>query len=297
MERQTDTLSTYSEAVRDLCYHPAGDRIACIAGAALQIWHVKQLMPTFKQTYSEQLNGTPRKLAYSTKGDLVALLSKDRCAVIDMNTGNCVSTIAVSNNANLKFTADDRHVILANSSRVVLWNHQTNEMLTIKTHQEAVTALALSRDHHYLASADARGVIHIIDLRNNADVCNYNAKHTVLALAFFHKSPRIASTDANPHHMFYNYEKRKVDQDHFRSSDNQQMSIDVSPDDSTFLAVGTDGRIYVHDIASGQRTEQIQIHNKGINTIMFSPDGKNFASASSDGTIRICPMQKASHLH
>jgi WD40 repeat protein len=298
MERYTDTLHTYCDAVRDICYDPSGNHIAGVAGSYLHIWNVKQLMLNYKQSYVEKLGGgIPRKVVYSHNGNWISLLAKDRCVVINAATGEAIATTNVSGQQSpLQFTADDSHVILAMGNKIILWNYQTNNILALKTHGEAVTALALSRDGHLLASGDARGQVFITDLRNNTDVNNYMAKNTVLDLAFFYKSPMIASTDSYPRNLFYDFSKKRVASE-FVSSDNGQLSIDVSPDDATCVVAGGDGRVYVHEVETGKKTEIITAHNKVINTVRFSPDGKRFASCGNDGTIRIFSVQKATHLH
>lgn len=298
MERYTDTLHTYCDAVRDICYHPSGNKIAAVAGHYLHIWNVQQLMLEYKQQYGDKLGSTPRKLAYSHNGNFIGILAKERCIVVDARTGEVVSTTnSASQYASIRFTGDDSHIIMAIGSKVALWNYQTHNMLTIRSHNESVTCLALSRDNHLLASGDARGQIYVTDLRNNTEVVNYMAKNAVVDLAFFHKLPLIASLDSNARNGFYNFSRKKYEMDMFSSSENSQLSIDVSPDDATFLVVGGDGRIYVHETATTKRTEQIQAHNKVINAVQFSPDGKRFASCGNDGLIRICPVQKATHIH
>ena len=48
-----------------------------------------------------------------------------------------------------------------------------------------------------------------------------------------------------------------------------------------------DGNIRLWDTTTGKRIRTLEGHTEGINSVVFSPDGKTLASGSEDDTLRV----------
>ncbi|GAM26537.1 hypothetical protein SAMD00019534_097120 [Acytostelium subglobosum LB1] len=61
----------------------------------------------------------------------------------------------------------------------------------------------------------------------------------------------------------------------------------LHPDNSKFIAGGSDFWVHVYDFNTGHEIEVNKGHHGPVNCCRYSPDGQSFASGSVDGTIRI----------
>lgn len=69
-------------------------------------------------------------------------------------------------------------------------------------------------------------------------------------------------------------------------NDSKLISLEFNPINNTMLVVGTEaGHILVLDATTGVLTQQIQAHQGRIYQVAFTPDGKQLATASGDGTL------------
>ena len=68
-------------------------------------------------------------------------------------------------------------------------------------------------------------------------------------------------------------------------------ALTFSPD-GKFLAAGA-GSVTLWDTATWQLRATLQRHQDVIHTVAFSPDGWTLASASQDGTIKLCSLSPA----
>ena len=57
------------------------------------------------------------------------------------------------------------------------------------------------------------------------------------------------------------------------------------------IAMG-DGPVALHDTRSGRQLAVLRVHVRSVNDIAFSPDGRQMATGSSDGTIRIWDVSR-----
>lgn len=298
MDKSTDTIYTYGDAIRDICYHPAGNKLACASDRYLMVWDTKQLMQTVKFNCSTHLGSYPKKIRYSTSGDKMAVIGKDVGCVIDMTTMKVIASVNTPNNsANVLFTPDDRHVILTNNNRVCMWNYQTQELLNLKNHADVIMALAISHDGKYIASGDSRGDISVWSLGDNREISSLKGRSTILAMKFLRTKSELLVSDNYPTNVMYNYINGDRDGYAFRVSENNIMGVDVDKDDEVIICGGGDGRVYVTELPTYKRIDTLQSHNKSINCVQFAPDGNTFASGANDSTIRIYKTQKGIHVH
>ena len=64
-------------------------------------------------------------------------------------------------------------------------------------------------------------------------------------------------------------------------------SATLHPDRKAFVAGGGNFWVYVHDYETGEELQCNKGHHGPVYGVRFTPDGKNYASAGDDGTIRI----------
>ncbi len=63
--------------------------------------------------------------------------------------------------------------------------------------------------------------------------------------------------------------------------------IDVSPSGLQVAMGSADGDVDVMDLASGSLITRIKAHERALNAVMFSPDGRRLVTAASDNTVRL----------
>jgi len=73
-------------------------------------------------------------------------------------------------------------------------------------------------------------------------------------------------------------------------------SIAISPDGSTLITSGYDGKVVVWDVAEKKARATLEKHKGWCRSVAISPDGKHFASAGEDGTVVIWKTEGAEEL-
>lgn len=78
---------------------------------------------------------------------------------------------------------------------------------------------------------------------------------------------------------------------HYRELENYHRGtinwISIKPSNDQFVTASSDSTIIVWDVLSGQRIISLVGHNGGVNSAIYSSDGKYIISASDDGTVKV----------
>lgn len=69
------------------------------------------------------------------------------------------------------------------------------------------------------------------------------------------------------------------------------MTVAISPEDRWALAGTNNGELYLWDFASGDLLHRYPMHDDGVSTAFFLPDGQSALSASYDGTLKVWQVE------
>ena len=68
------------------------------------------------------------------------------------------------------------------------------------------------------------------------------------------------------------------------------MTAQFTPDGKQIITTGRDSDVKFWDATSGQEVKSLTVHNKKVNDVTISNDGKWIATASLDGTFHVSPL-------
>ncbi|KYQ94082.1 WD40 repeat-containing protein [Tieghemostelium lacteum] len=182
-----------------------------------------------------------------------------------------------------------------NNDRIVTGGHEKilriydlerpNEAIfQISGHQNYIkTALWSVYSDDLVLSGGADEVIRIWDLRSGTQSSLY-AKSAISSMEFSRDKKYLITTAGNEvsfwdAQTFYPIKVYSLPFDVFGAS--------LHPDNSKFIAGGSDFWVHVYDFNTGNEVEVNKGHHGPVNSCRYSPDGSSFCSGSVDGTIRI----------
>ncbi|HLJ97222.1 MAG TPA: hypothetical protein VKU02_28945, partial [Gemmataceae bacterium] len=194
-------------------------------------------------------------LALSPDGGKIASSSQDGSVTIwDTKTDQELLSIpAHKNNVRcVAFSPDGEWLASAGRDGTVkIWDAQTGRNLrTLQGHRDSVHCVAFSSNGKYLASGDKQGEVKIWDATTS------QAAHTLLHI--------LRGPDTFPGH------------------ETQVNCLAFSPDGQRLASGGSDRRICLWDVRTGQGQCTISGHKRNVSGVAFSPDGRLFASCGGD---------------
>jgi WD40 repeat protein/tRNA A-37 threonylcarbamoyl transferase component Bud32 len=185
------------------------------------------------------------------------------------------------------FTPDNGLLSVAGDT-VWRWDRQTGQgkpLCTISHLQP--TCLALSPDGARLAVGSEDNTIHVLDARTGErEHLLKGHADSVRGLAFNATGDRLASASLDTTFVVWDPARG------YRLSDGKAphplQSILFAPDGKHLLVGGENGVLQFWPLGGGDAERDLsRYHENGVVALAFSPDGKRFATASSDATVRL----------
>ena len=179
----------------------------------------------------------------------------------------------------VKLSPDGTLLAVASSIGVWLYDARTGEELVLLAgHTQNVNNVAFSSDGKILASGSADFTIRLWEVSTGTHLKTLKG-HTgiVTSLCFFPDSRTLASADWNSIRLWrvaYGTSLKTL------KADLGAISIASSDDGRTLASVNYDKAIDLWDAVSGEHIKTLNVDAERIGNIVFSGDGKTFASTS-----------------
>ena len=301
------TYSGHSNYISSVAWSPDSKRIASASGDhTVQIWDAADgsHILTYRG-HSEDVS----TVAWSSDGQFIASGSLDNTVQVwNAATGAKVFTYTKHTDAvyDIAWSPDSKRIASAsNDGTVQVWDSNTGEHVvkytgpsSIRGGIAATNAVAWSPDGKYLAIGGL-GPAAILDPAT-AQVVGYYGPHggAAHAVAFspdgtFLAVGRDDSTvqvwNITTHTNAYTYIGHTAD----------VFTIAWSPNGQRIASGGADSTVQVWDALTGNHAYTYRGHldyywghltsNQSVNTVAWSPDGKQIASGSSDNTVQVWP--------
>jgi WD40 repeat protein len=74
-------------------------------------------------------------------------------------------------------------------------------------------------------------------------------------------------------------------------------AVAFSPDGSRLASGGSDGAVWLWDVATGRELRRLEGHMDSVQSVAFSPDGHTLASGGNDNTVRLWDVATGRELH
>jgi WD40 repeat protein/serine/threonine protein kinase len=300
----------HSNCVFDVAFSPDGTRIASAAqDRTVRLW------PGPATRDAELLVGHTDEvssLSYSPNGNRIATASRDQTVKIwDAMTRRTVATLTghAGPVAGAAFSPDGTWLISGGADKqLIRWDLVTaRPARTFAGHGAEIRCVAVSADGTRIASGDAGGWVRVWDAATGAELLARRAHDgEVRNVAFHPAGSQLASSGADRavkvwdaavsrpvrtfdgHHCWVHAVAFSPDLTRFASSGVPDAAEGADRTRARIATGSGDGTAIVWDLATGQKLfEPIEAHSGFVYSVAFAPDGRRFATAGSEGIVKL----------
>ena len=245
--------------------------------------------------------GHVRALAFSPDGSVVASGSMrfpgptGRLHLWDPNTGqrHLLFPKNVPEVTSLAFRSDGAHLAAGHvNGLVTIWNAKTAELLfRLDTHVAEVSDVAYNPDGSLLASVGQDAGLHLWNAKTGILVrTGVGHRAFVTAVEFSPDGKRIATASEDGTLKLWDVATAHVLHT-MRHDSGEARGVAFTRDGSRLISTGgidhRRGDVVVWDVETGEMVRRLPGHTDIVYDVAVSPDGRRFATASDDRTIKL----------
>ncbi len=170
-----------------------------------------------------------------------------------------------------------------------VWDVDSGRLVqTFTGHKAKVLALSYSPDGRQLASAGLDGTVRVWDAASGrVRACLTSLNQCVQGIAFTPDGHRlIACGETGVVEIWRTAEGSLERTISVEPAAMPLFAVAVSADGGLLAVAGLDGRIHLHDLATGQARHVLEGHADAVYSLAFAPDGGSLLSGSGDQTVR-----------
>ena len=237
-----------------------------------------------------------KTLAARVRGGTLYLWDPAAPRLLQTVTTHGYPLYGVSLGRNLSWSSDDRRLVMtAGYATLGIWNRSTAQFESFKS-DHAYWEVACSPDQPHLFVAACQpggGYISLWDSMTKQKVREFAQPLAGATVAWTRQGMVAGGGHIADPIRIWDSASGKVIREMPRplplGPESYVLSLCFNPDDSRLVAAGSNLGIDVYDLSALQ-VRQRPLHKPRLNTIIqraWSPDGKQFATATLDGTVRI----------
>jgi len=228
---------------------------------------------------------------FSPDGRRIASASNDKRIIIwNTDNGNRLQSYHAHQAAirAISFNSQGTRILSSSAdSTVKIWNTSDSSRVWVKTHENSAWSTLLSiisRDGRYAVSAYYSIQIREIENGNLFREINLPERVWCRSLVFSNDGKRLITGTSDNKVIIWDWEKNEQLQT-FSDNEVSSYAISICPEDKV-IAFGSNNRIILQNIGNEQ-SRLISGHERNINAVRFTPNGKALVSTSLDGSIRV----------
>ena len=277
------------------CFSPDGKYIAYVplSDKTIQVRSVNPDYSLFKELISTSYINS---VAFSPDGNnLVAATSSGKVEIWDLAKGECVKSLYAQTDRfnSACYSPDGKAIVTASADGLVrIWDVESGKCRECRGHDGPVLTASFSHDGNHVVSASDDRTVRIWDVNTGGHRILKGHNGSVYSASFSPDDTYIVSASEDQTiGLWCLTEERSVFSP--RTSGSLFRYSNFSPDGKRFIcgikedATPSKFGLYIWDIESSECVDTLHGHTKPIYSALFSNDGRNIVSASSDSTIRI----------
>lgn len=259
------------------------------------VWDVETQRAIYR---ADGVWGEVNYAAYSAKGDHVGLVMDKNTIIKASSKSVCVDKLLADQNEglfSLAYSPDGKRIVSTSKDGLKIWDVENEKILfDLIGHSERVFSAVFSPDGKLVASASYDGTVRIWNSIDGKPikVLNYQSSDyttdAISSVAFCSDGKHVVSTAHNGEVMEWDVETG-VRINSWKHKSDVVYNAAISPDEKTitFSTIYNHQGIYLCNLKTGEIIKTFKGHTKAVNSVAFSPDGKQIISSGDDKAI-IC---------
>jgi WD40 repeat protein/transcriptional regulator with XRE-family HTH domain len=285
------TLKGHDMWVVSAAYSPDGKTLATIGRDGTTIlWDTmsgKELRRLQGSTVVKDAFGTQR-LAFHPDGEQLAVADSELIKIWDLESETVIKTLPGHEGDvwSIEFSSDGQQLASGGTDRTVrIWDIATGESLVLEGHTLAIEGLAFKPDGNWLATASDDQTMKIWDTETGELLRDVTGFPDVAdSVAFSSDGTRLAAAGTGAYIRIW--DATTIDGDEILRIEENVSGVTFSPE-GTKIAAASGSNVKIWDASTGQELDTLIGHTGWVIDVVFSPDGKQLATTSFDGTTKV----------
>ncbi|HLO28590.1 MAG TPA: TIR domain-containing protein, partial [Anaerolineales bacterium] len=295
-------LKKHRNWIRSLAFAPDGKILASGGNdGSVILWDLKTSQPIGQPLKAKK--GVVSSVAFTPDGKILASGHADGTLILwDVRTHqplgqplrghtSWISSLAISPDGKTLASGSEDHTI-------ILWDIKTQQPIDqpLSAHSRTILSLAFSPDGKMLASGSEDNTVVLWDAARRRPIGQPLRGHTkfVGSVAFSPDGKLLASGGYDRIIILWEVATRQPIGQPLRGHTDVIHSVTFSADGKMLASGSEDGTIILWDVATALHptlepgafiSQVLREHAKPVNSVAFSPDGRNLASGDNDGTL------------